>query len=142
MPARVTKAPISTNSGTTESVYFAMSRISVVTEENAAGQERIRPIPASPTAAMLNAIGTRSAISANSAAKPRAASAILASGGRQVSGVRPEGRARGENQMHQCSEQQQDGDRVLKRRDGDPELRGHVAIRKGPAGALPDQPCS
>src|SRR5512144_1592804 len=67
-PARLTKLPISTNRGTTDKVYLAMSRISVAVDENAAGQDRISPMPASPTAAMLKEMGTRSDINAKRAA--------------------------------------------------------------------------
>ena len=51
--------------------------ISVAADENAAGTERISAMPTTPTAAIENEIGTRSAISANIAAKPSSASIIV-----------------------------------------------------------------
>src|SRR5690606_960263 len=123
MPARVTKLPISTNRGTTDKVYEEMSMISVATADIAAGQERIRPSPIPPTPAIASAMGTRSSIRANIAAKPMSPSIM----GRIRSTVLFDP-AQGQQEVARARQRQHDRDQVLEGAERDAELRGHVAV--------------
>ncbi|MBK8018404.1 MAG: hypothetical protein IPK20_17890 [Betaproteobacteria bacterium] len=108
--------------------------------ENAAGQERISPMPTTPTIAMLKAMGTRNSAEGehHGETRPTQTSSPPTGGRWKVSGRRR--RADHQVEVHHRRQQQHRGRGVLEAIERQPELGGGIAILGGASGAAVDQP--